>query len=202
MQRFTAALGTLAVLCLGAANALAGTAQNAPPIDPATLAGYGRGVSTISGHAPAHKGGFAFCAPYIPYVIWVAKHGLQSQAYDQRLEPYTQGVPIDAGGNFTCTGLSPGRYVVWAQSFHPVHLIHWPGAFSSWAAESINGNASGKPPEVDNNSGELLPQYGHSVPVIVSSASSHSGSAGPGWEIWLSAPHEVVVTANAVDVRL
>ncbi|HET9393349.1 MAG TPA: hypothetical protein VFO29_07525 [Candidatus Rubrimentiphilum sp.] len=108
-----------ALLCATAASA----AQTPPPIDMAALQAYAPGTSAIS--IPTW-GATAFCAPDIPYVTWyVGKlNDDNPPAYDPRMQPYTHKaayVPAKRFGvsGFECTGLAPGRYIVWLENPPP-----------------------------------------------------------------------------------
>ncbi len=126
-----------------------------PPIDAAALVGYGNGNLTIAGSAKGYRGGTVACAPDIAYVEWYILTSARPQDYDSRLAPYTKVVWINDDGSFACTGLGPGRYIVWAalQRNSDKQFSDSAGSYSS----NERVNAAGRPPAVDNSSGEMLP---------------------------------------------
>jgi hypothetical protein len=113
---------------------IASAAQAPPPIDMAALQAYAPGTGVISGYSyfPA----MAFCAPDIPYVTWyVGKlNDDNPPAYDQRMQPYTRTAEYAAHG-FECTGLSPGRYIVWLEN--PRARMNYPAAVTVGALQPI-----------------------------------------------------------------
>ena len=89
----------------------------------AALQAYAPGTSAIS--IPFREAR-AFCAPDIPYVTWyVGKlNDDNPPAYDPRMQPYTRAAANMAPNpfvlpEFECTGLAPGRYIVWLENPRP-----------------------------------------------------------------------------------
>jgi hypothetical protein len=96
-----------------------------PPIEPLTLQAYTHGTGAIAGTATAFRNGGALCAPDIPYVAWFVNESQLGNhpRYDDRLQPYTHNAQVALDGTFTCSGLSPGRYIVWFETVSPVDPI-------------------------------------------------------------------------------
>ena len=155
------ALLFVAVLLCCTLAAQASTAP-APPIDTAALAGFSYGNLTIAGTAKGYRGGTVACAPDIAYVEWYILTSARPQDYDSRLAPYTKVVWIHDDGSFACTDLGPGRYIVWAAWQRNGHRQFSDSAEPTSIDERVN--AAGRPPAVDNSSGETLPAAPLSFP--------------------------------------
>jgi hypothetical protein len=146
-----ALLFVAALLCCTAAGQA--SPAPAPPIDAAALEAYHYGTGVISGKAGAYRGGYVSCAPDVAYVEWYVSSKTPALDYDSRLVPFTHVVWLNDDGTFACTGLGPGRYIIWAESGRRVN-----GPSPPTTVYTNQGtNAAGRPPTVDNNSGELLP---------------------------------------------
>jgi hypothetical protein len=136
-------------------------ASTGPPIDAAALAGYGYGTLTIAGSAKGYRGGTVACAPDIAYVEWYILTSARPQDYDSRLAPYTKVAWVNDDGSFACTGLGPGRYIVWAALQRNSNRQFSDSTESYSNDERVN--AAGRPPTVDS-SGEMVPAAPLSFP--------------------------------------
>lgn len=110
----------LALGCLSTA-AAAPPQSPPPPIEASTLQTYTRGPGAIAGTAAFFRNGGALCAPDIPYVAWFVNETQLGNhpRYNDLLQPYTRNAQVALDGTFTCTNLSPGRYIVWLETVAP-----------------------------------------------------------------------------------
>ena len=130
------------VLVLGCLSVAAATQSPPPPIEALTLQAYTHGPGAIAGTATFFRNGGALCAPDIPYVAWFVNETQLGNhpRYDDRLQPYTHNAQVALDGTFTCSNLSPGRYIVWLETVTP--------------ADPFRTSSTGQPPQVVS-----LPQH-------------------------------------------
>lgn len=149
MKHFLSAFA-VTLCCLGA-----GSSQ-APPIDFGALRSLGGGTSAIAGITHFYPA-LAVCAPDIPYVEWyINKLGDESAPkYDRGLVPFTREVPVPVSGAFTCTGLSPGRYVIWIENLPPNFAVRG-------GPVTVAGPDTNVPNHVTMEDGPAQPQVGFS----------------------------------------
>jgi hypothetical protein len=188
--RLISGVFTVALLCATAASA----SQTPPAIDMAALQAYGPGTGAITARYGSSYNTLVDlnCAPDIPYVAWyINQIGSSTPVpYDQRLKPFTR--TIHAGtffGHqaFQCTGLAPGRYVVWIE--------YTVSTSSSSSGPSQAQNMNGAPPVIATNGEISAISAGRQLTYLGSGIAS--SSAWSGSRRWHTAPREVVVNASA-----
>ncbi|HET9393347.1 MAG TPA: hypothetical protein VFO29_07515 [Candidatus Rubrimentiphilum sp.] len=105
---------------------------------------YTHGPGAIAGTATFFRNGGALCAPDIPYVAWFVNEIQLGNhpRYNDLLQPYTRNAQVALDGTFTCTNLSPGKYIVWLETATPADPFLTPSS------------STGQPPQVFS-----LPQH-------------------------------------------